>query len=82
MKDVYAQAAITPLRTNQNEPVRYRVEVDGDRPLEWANTGVYDTPEDALAAFTLPLRIERRLEAVQALRESRKFTFSLSDLSL
>jgi len=56
--------------------------VDGDRPLEWVNIGVCDTPEDALAAFTLPLRIERQLEALQALRESRKFTFSLSELSL
>jgi hypothetical protein len=82
MNDVYPQATITPFHATQHVSVRYKVEVDGPQPFMWANIGDYDILEDAIAAFTPPLCIERQVEALQALREGRKFTFSLSDLSL
>ena len=82
MKDFYAQATITPFRAAPNMSYRYKVEVDGPNPDVWANIGVYDTPEAAIASFTPPLRLDRQLEALQALRDGKAFTFSLEDLSL
>ena len=77
MKDVYPQATITPFRATQDVSFRYKVEVDGLQPHMWANIGDYDTPEDAIASFTPPLCIEYQLEALQALRDGKKVTFSL-----
>jgi hypothetical protein len=82
MKEVYAQATITPFRAAQNMPLSYEVEVDGPNPHQCANIGVYNTPEGAIASFTPTPNFECELEALRTLRDGEVFTFSLKELSL
>jgi hypothetical protein len=45
----------------------------------WTTPGIYNTPDEVVASFQPPLRIEYQLGILQTLQDGKEVTFSLKD---
>ena len=54
----FQQITIKPIHGTDGAPSRYRLSVDGFPPHLWTEPGIYNTPEEVVASFYPPLRVE------------------------
>jgi hypothetical protein len=75
----FQHITVTPIRNTEDAPFRYRLRVDGNPPHMWTTPGIYNTPDEVVASFQPPLRIEYQLGILQTLQDGKEVTFSLKD---
>jgi hypothetical protein len=75
----FQQITITPIQGTDNAPFRYRLSVDGFPPHLWTEPGIYDTPQQVVASFHPPLRVEYQAGILESLHNNNEVTFSLKD---
>ena len=75
----FREITITPIRRTEDEPFRYGLRVDGNPPHMWTTPGIYNRPEEVVASFEPPLRVEYQSAILDMLRDGKEVTFSLKD---
>ena len=75
----FQQITIKPLHDADSAPCRYRLCVDGFPPHLWTEPGIYNTPEEVVASFYPPLRVEYQAGILESLQNDKEVTFSLKD---
>jgi hypothetical protein len=75
----FQQITIAPIHDTDGAPFRYRLSVDGFPPHLWTEPGIYNTPEEVVASFYPPLRVEYQAGILESLQNDKEVTFSLKD---